>query len=119
MPTPGSFVVVTPIAYSEVQGEVTPIPGFLNIPDSASLPPDSAILASIVQLPETGQRLPGSTTAHRTFPSYPAPVANVRVDVPESGWGISWPVWSGRLAVLIMAITAGLAVLIKFSRQSP
>jgi hypothetical protein len=114
-PTPGPFVVVTPIAYSEVQGEVTPIPGFMNIPDSASLPPDNAILASIVQLPETGSRPAGASLTHRIVPS----VANVPINAPESGGGISWPARSVVPAILIVALAAGLVVLSKFSQQSP
>lgn len=115
-PTPGAFVVVTPIAYADVRGEVTPIPGFMNIPDSASLPPDNAILASIVQLPETGLSKAGSAPADQIYSPYPKQVGEARIDAAEIARSGVSPARSSGLAALILLLSSGLVVLAKYSR---
>ncbi len=102
VPTPGAFVVVTPIALAEIQ-EATAIANnfdFNNLDTAGgSAPPSDAILATIVELPETGG-LPAQTIAPKISPSTYGPV-------------IQWlPLIGG-----VMLGCGAVALLFRFSRR--
>lgn len=70
VPTPGPFVVVTPIALAEIL-EATEVADSFNNSNPAgggSAPPSDHILATIVELPETGG-LPGHDIMQKSSPA--------------------------------------------------
>jgi hypothetical protein len=115
VPTPGAFVVVTPIAYADVQAEVTPIPGFFNGAGSGSITSDD-ILATIKELPETGLQPASSTHPARQLQKADHQAA---ITALQAQWQRPRPPSMGELMLGLGALVVGLTALAGFGRQSP